>query len=119
MQLLEGKTALITGANRGIGMSIAIKLAQHGANIAFTYINSENKAISLQNELISFGIKAKAYKSDASIMNNCELLVKDVLEAFNSIDVLVNNAGITKDNLLMRMSEEDFDTVMEVNMSEH
>lgn len=116
MQLLEGKTAIVTGATRGIGKGVALKLAQQGAHIAFTYISSEEKALSLQKELTSFGIKAKAYKSDASIMNDSELLVKDVLETFNSIDVLVNNAGITKDNLLMRMSEEDYDRVMEVNL---
>lgn len=116
MQLLEGKTAIVTGATRGIGKGVALKLAQQGAHVAFTYISSEEKALLLQKELISFGIKAKAYKSDASIMKDSELLVKDVFETFNSIDVLVNNAGITKDNLLMRMSEEDYDRVMEVNL---
>ena len=116
MQLLKGKTAIVTGATRGIGKGVALKLAEQGAHIAFTYISSEEKALTLQKELISFGIKAKAYKSDASIMTDSELLVKDVLETFDSIDVLVNNAGITKDNLLMRMSEEDYDRVMEVNL---
>ena len=116
MQILQGKTAIITGATRGIGKGVALKLAEQGANIAFTYVSSEEKAFALENELQAFGVKAKAYKSDASLMKDTEELIKDVLENFESIDVLVNNAGITKDNLLMRMSEEDFDRVLEVNL---
>ena len=116
MQLLQGKTAIVTGATRGIGKGVALKLAEHGANIAFTYVSSEEKALALENELQAFGVKAKAYKSDASLMKDAEELIKDVLENFESIDVLVNNAGITKDNLLMRMSEEDFNRVLEVNL---
>ena len=116
MQLLNGKTAIVTGATRGIGKGVAIKLAEQGANIAFTYVSSSEKALALENELQAFGVKAKAYKSDASIMKDAEELIKDVLEKFESIDVLVNNAGITIDNLLMRMSEEDFDRVLEVNL---
>ena len=116
MQLLQGKTAIVTGATRGIGKGVAIKLAEQGANIAFTYVSSEEKALALENELQALGVKAKAYKSDASLMKDAEELVKDVLENFESIDVLVNNAGITKDNLLMRMSEEDFNRVLEVNL---
>ena len=116
MQLLQGKTAIVTGATRGIGKGVALKLAEQGANIAFTYVSSEEKALALENELQAFGVKAKAYKSDASLMKDAEELIKDVLENFESIDVLVNNAGITKDNLLMRMSEEDFDRVLEVNL---
>ena len=116
MQLLQGKTAIVTGATRGIGKGVALKLAEQGANIAFTYVSSEEKALALENELQAFGVKAKAYKSDASLMKDAEELIKDVLENFESIDVLVNNAGITKDNLLMRMSEEDFDRVIEVNL---
>ena len=116
MQLLQGKTAIVTGATRGIGKGVALKLAEQGANIAFTYVSSEEKALALENELKAFGIKAKAYKSDASLMKDAEELIKDVSENFESIDVLVNNAGITKDNLLMRMSEEDFDRVLEVNL---
>ena len=116
MQLLQGKTAIVTGATRGIGKGVALKLAEQGANIAFTYLSSEEKALALENELQAFGVKAKAYKSDASLMKDAEELIKDVLENFESIDVLVNNAGITKDNLLMRMSEEDFDRVLEVNL---
>ena len=116
MQLLQGKTAIITGATRGIGKGVALKLAEQGANIAFTYVSSSEKAIALKNQLQAIGVKAKAYKSDASLMKDAEELIKDVLENFESIDVLVNNAGITKDNLLMRMSEEDFDRVLEVNL---
>jgi len=116
MQLLHGKTAIVTGATRGIGKGVALKLAEQGANIAFTYVSSEEKALALENELQAFGVKAKAYKSDASLMKDAEELIKDVLENFKSIDVLVNNAGITKDNLLMRMSEEDFNRVLEVNL---
>ena len=116
MQLLKGKTAIVTGATRGIGKGVALKLAEQGANVAFTYISSSEKALALENELQALGIKAKAYKSDASLMKDAEQLIKDVLENFESIDVLVNNAGITKDNLLMRMSEEDFDRVLEVNL---
>jgi len=116
MKLLEGKTAIITGATRGIGKGIALKLAEHGANVAFTYVSSEEKALAIEKELIDLGVKAKAYKSDASVMSDAEALVKDVNETFGGIDILVNNAGITKDNLLMRMSEQDFDRVMEVNL---
>jgi len=116
MQLLKGKTAIVTGATRGIGRGVALKLAEQGADLAFTYVSSEEKALALEKELQSLGVKAKAYKSDASIMSDAESFVKDVLANFDSIDVLVNNAGITKDNLLMRMSEEDFDRVLEVNL---
>ena len=116
MQLLKGKTAIVTGATRGIGKGVALKLAEQGANIVFTYVSSEEKALALENELQAFGVKAKAYKSDASLMKDAEELIKDVLDNFESIDVLVNNAGITKDNLLMRMSEEDFNRVLEVNL---
>lgn len=116
MQLLKGKTAIVTGATRGIGKGVALKLAEQGANVAFTYVSSEEKALALEKELQNLGVQAKAYKSDASVMTDAEAFVKDVLENFDSIDVLVNNAGITKDNLLMRMSEEDFDRVLEVNL---
>ena len=116
MKLLEGKTAIITGASRGIGKGIALTFAKQGANIAFTYLSSEEKAKALVEELSAFGVKAKGFKSDASKFEAAQDLADKVMETFGSIDVLVNNAGITKDNLLMRMSEEDFDTVMEVNM---
>ena len=116
MQLLKGKTAIVTGATRGIGKGVALKLAEQGANIAFTYVSSVEKALELENELQAFGVKVKSYKSDASLMKDAEELIKNVLDNFESIDVLVNNAGITKDNLLMRMSEEDFDRILEVNL---
>jgi 3-oxoacyl-[acyl-carrier protein] reductase len=116
MKLLQGKTAIITGASRGIGKGIAEVFAQHGANIAFTYSSSAESALALEKELSTQGIKAKAYKSDASNYEAAQQLAEEVLAEFGSIDVLINNAGITKDNLLMRMSEEDFDKVIEVNL---
>ena len=116
MKLLEGKTVIITGASRGIGKGIAEVFAQQGANIAFTYRSSDEKAKSLEEELSVNGCKAKGYKSDASDFDATQKLAADVLEEFGSIDVLVNNAGITKDGLLMRMSEDDFDSVMDINM---
>ena len=116
MKLLEGKTVIITGASRGIGRGIAEVFSKQGANIAFTYINQEEKAKALEDELLANGFKVKGYKSDASDFNASQQLVADVLDYFGSVDVLVNNAGITKDGLLMRMTEEDFDKVMDVNM---
>ena len=116
MKLLEGKTVVITGAARGIGKGIAEVFAKQGANIAFTYINQDEKAMALEDELSANGCKVKGYKSDASNFDAAHKLVADVLDEFGSIDVLVNNAGITKDGLLMRMSEEDFDRVMDINM---
>jgi len=116
MKLLEGKTVIITGASRGIGKGIAEIFAQHGANIAFTYRSSEEKAKNLEKELSANGCKVKGYKSDASDFEASQKLAEKVLKEFGSIDVLVNNAGITKDGLLMRMSEEDFDNVMAINM---
>ena len=116
MKLLEGKTVIITGASRGIGKEIAEVFSSHGANIAFTYRSSDKKAKVLEEELSANGCKAKGYKSDASDFDAAQQLATDVMGEFGSIDVLVNNAGITKDNLLMRMSEEDFDNVMKVNM---
>lgn len=116
MKLLQGKTAIITGASRGIGKGIAEVFAQHGANIAFTYSSSSESALALEKELSAQGIKAKAYKSDASNYDAAQQLAEEVLAEFGSIDVLINNAGITKDNLLMRMSEQDFDKVIEVNL---
>ena len=114
--LLNGKTVLITGASRGIGSGIARVFAQNGANVAFTYSSSEAPALALQDELSKFGVKVKAYKSDASIFEACEKLASEVMSEFDSLDALINNAGITKDNLLMRMSEEDFNKVIEVNL---
>ncbi len=116
MKLLQGKTAIITGASRGIGKGIAQVFAQHGANVAFTYSSSEEAAKALEDELSGLGVKAKAYKSDAASFQQAQELADNVLKEFGSIDVLVNNAGITKDNLLMRMTEEDFDKVIEVNL---
>jgi 3-oxoacyl-[acyl-carrier protein] reductase len=116
MKLLEGKNVIITGASRGIGKGIAEVFAKHGANIAFTYRSSDEKAKALEDELSANGCKAKGYKSDASDFDDAQQLSKDVMNDFGSIDVLVNNAGITKDGLLMRMSEEDFDSVMSINM---
>ena len=114
--LLNGKTVLITGASRGIGSGIARVFAQNGANVAFTYSSSETPALALQEELSKLGVKVKAYKSDASSFEACEKLASEVMSDFDSLDALINNAGITKDNLLMRMSEEDFDKVIEVNL---
>ncbi len=116
MNLLQGKTAIITGATRGIGKGIAEVFAQNGANIAFTYSSSIEAAKKLEKELNDLGVKAKGYQSNAANYDQAQELVKEVLETFGSVDVLVNNAGITKDNLLMRMGEEDFDTVIEVNL---
>lgn len=116
MKLLQGKTAIITGASRGIGMGIAQVFADHGANVAFTYSSSEKPALELEKELNGKGIKAKAYKSDASSFEAADALVLSVLKDFENIDILINNAGITKDNLLMRMSEADFDSVIDVNL---
>ena len=116
MKLLEGKNAIITGASRGIGQGIAEVYAKHGANVAFTYSSSVEAANDLEKELEELGVKAKGYKSNAASFEEAQELVKNVLDDFGSIDILVNNAGITKDNLLMRMSEEDFDKVIEVNL---
>ncbi len=116
MKILDGKTVIITGASRGIGMGIARIFAEQGANVAFTYSSSEAPALELEKELSSMGVKAKAYKSNAASFKDSEDLIARVLEDFGGIDVLINNAGITKDKLLMRMGEEDFDAVIEVNL---
>ncbi|PTX42952.1 3-oxoacyl-[acyl-carrier-protein] reductase [Christiangramia gaetbulicola] len=116
MKLLEGKNAIITGGSRGIGKGIAQVFAQHGANVAFTYNSSSQSAEELAKELEAHGVKAKAYQSNAASFKESQELVDNVVEDFGSIDIVVNNAGITKDNLLMRMSEEDFDKVIEVNL---
>ena len=106
MKLLEGKTAIITGASRGIGKGIAQVFAEQGANVAFTYSSSVEAANELEKDLNALGIKAKGYKSNAASFEEAQKLVDEVFGEFGSIDVLVNNAGITKDNLLMRMGEE-------------
>lgn len=116
MKLLENKTAIITGATRGIGRGIAVEFAKQGANVAFTYNSSVDAATALENELQELGVKAKGYQSNAAEFDAAQALAGDVLKEFGSIDVLVNNAGITKDNLLMRISEDDFDKVIEVNL---
>ncbi len=116
MKLLEGKTAIITGASRGIGRGIAVVFAQQGANVAFTYSSSASAAQELENELSALGVKAKGYQSNAADFNEAQKLVDDVIATFGTVDILINNAGITKDNLLMRISEEDFDQVINVNL---
>ncbi|MFI2742586.1 3-oxoacyl-[acyl-carrier-protein] reductase [Zhouia sp. PK063] len=116
MKLLEGKTAIITGASRGIGKGIAQVFAQHGANVAFTYSSSVEAANELEKELTALGIKAKGYQSNAADFKQAQELADEVVKEFGGIDILINNAGITKDNLLMRISEEDFDKVIEVNL---
>lgn len=116
MKLLEGKNVIITGASRGIGKGIAHVFADQGANVAFTYSSSDGPALELEKMLGAKGVKAKAYKSNAASFEASEKLVAQVLEDFGGIDVLINNAGITKDNLLMRMSEADFDQVIETNL---
>jgi len=116
MKLLEGKVAIVTGASRGIGEAIAFKLAEHGANIAFTYVSSVEKAKALEEKLQALGIKAKAYKSNAGVYGECEVMVNEALKEFGTIDVCVNNAGISKDNLLLRMTPEQWDDVMNINL---
>ncbi|MDH5474461.1 MAG: 3-oxoacyl-[acyl-carrier-protein] reductase [Cyclobacteriaceae bacterium] len=116
MKLLEGKTALITGASKGIGKAIAYAFAEQGANVAFTYLSSVEKGEALEKELEGKGVKAKGYRSDASDFAAAEQLINDVVADFDGLDVLVNNAGITKDNLLMRMNEEMWDQVINVNL---
>jgi len=116
MKLVIDKNVIITGASRGIGRGIAKAFAKEGANIAFTYNASAEAAKELEEELSAYGIKAKGYQSNAADFEAAQELARKVLEDFGKIDVLINNAGITKDNLLMRISEEDFDKVMEVNL---
>jgi 3-oxoacyl-[acyl-carrier protein] reductase len=116
MKLLEGKVAIITGASRGIGSGIARIFALNGANIAFTYSSSTSAATELENELIGLGVKAKGYQSNAADFKEAHGLVEQVLVDFGTVDILINNAGVTKDNLLLRMSEEDFDKVIEINL---
>jgi len=116
MSLLQNKNILITGGSRGIGKSVVETLVKNGANVGFTFSSSEIAAKTICNKLNSENIKCIAYKSDASKLDQCEKLINSFLTDFETIDVLINNAGITKDNLLLRMSEEDFDKVVEVNL---
>lgn len=117
--LLKGKTAIVTGAARGIGEAIAIKFAENGANIAFTYVSdsSAEKATALEAKLISMGVQAKAYQSNAGNFASCETFVNDVVATFGGVDICVNNAGISKDNLLLRMTEEQWNDVMQTNLN--
>lgn len=114
--LLKGKTALITGASKGIGRAIAYRFAEEGANVAFTYLSSVEQGQALEKELNEKGIKAKGYKSDASDFAQAEALINSVIADFGSLDILVNNAGITQDTLLLRMSEAMWDNVISVNL---
>ena len=117
MKLLIGKVAIITGGTRGIGKGIALKFAQEGADVIFTYVSSEETANAVEKEIEAFGVKAKGYKSNAANMEDAVALIDKVVEEFGQIDILVNNAGITKDGLLMRMSEENFDDVIKINLN--
>ncbi|MDA0898275.1 MAG: 3-oxoacyl-[acyl-carrier-protein] reductase [Bacteroidetes bacterium] len=117
MGLLSGKTAIITGASKGIGKGIAETFAQHGANVAFTFLSSVEKGQALEQELQQYGTQVKGYRSDASKMEDAEALVAQVVEDFGGVHIVVNNAGITKDTILMRMTEEDFNRVIEVNLN--
>ena len=116
MKLLEGKTAIVTGASRGIGKAIALKFAQEGCNVAFTDLFEDENMKTTEAELQALGVKAKGYASDASKFDDTERVVNQIVEDFGGIDVLVNNAGITKDTLLMRMTEEQWDAVISVNL---
>lgn len=116
MKLLENKVAIVTGGSRGIGEAIALKLAESGAHVAFSYVSSDEKANLLTEKLTAFGVKAKAYKSNAANYSECENMVNDVLKEFGGVDILVNNAGISRDNLLLRMTQEQWDEVMATNL---
>lgn len=116
MKLLAGKTALITGASKGIGRKIAEVFASQGANVAFTYLSSVEKGEALENELQAFGTKVKGFRSDASKFDEAEKLINDIVREFGTLDIVVNNAGITKDGLLLRMTEENWDDVININL---
>lgn len=116
MKLLEGKTAIVTGASRGIGKAIALCFAREGCNVAFTDLFEDDNMKATQAEMLALGVSAKGYASDASNYNDTERVVNQIVEDFGGVDILVNNAGITKDTLLMRMSEEQWDAVINVNL---
>jgi 3-oxoacyl-[acyl-carrier protein] reductase len=118
MKLLDNKVAIVTGAARGIGEAIALKFAEHGAHVAFTYVSdsSAEKAAALEEKLKAFGVKAKAWKSNAGIFSESESMVNEVIKEFGTIDICVNNAGISKDNLLLRMTEQQWDDVIAINL---
>jgi 3-oxoacyl-[acyl-carrier protein] reductase len=116
MKLLEGKTAIITGASRGIGKAVALRFASHGANIAFTDIARDDNMINLEKELSAMGVKAKGYASDASSFEGCEKTITEITNDFGTFDIVINNAGITRDSLLMRMTEDQWDIIMKVNL---
>src|SRR5664279_81110 len=117
MKLLEHKVAIVTGGSRGIGEAIVLKLAENGAHVAFTYVSSDEKAKSLEEKIKAFGVSVKAYKSNAGIFEDCEALVNDVVKEFGTIDICVNNAGISKDNLLLRMTPAQWDEVVATNLT--
>ncbi|MEP7265720.1 MAG: 3-oxoacyl-[acyl-carrier-protein] reductase [Bacteroidota bacterium] len=116
MKLLEGKTVLVTGASRGIGRGIALKMAEQGANVVFTFLSSPDKAAELERELQQSGVKSKGYRSDAADFKAADELITAIVAEFVTLDVVVNNAGITRDNLLMRMTEDHFDEVIKTNL---
>jgi len=117
MKMIENRVAIVTGGSRGIGEAIALKLAENGAHIAFSYVSSDEKAKALEEKLKSFGVKAKAFKSNAADFADCENMVNEVLKEMGTIDILVNNAGISKDNLLLRMTPEQWNEVINTNLS--
>jgi 3-oxoacyl-[acyl-carrier protein] reductase len=116
MKLLENKVAIVTGASRGIGEAVALKLAEHGAHIAFTYLSSEEKAKALEEKLRASGVNARAYKSNAGVYAECEAMVNEVVKEFGTVDICVNNAGISKDNLLLRLTPEQWQEVIDINL---
>jgi 3-oxoacyl-[acyl-carrier protein] reductase len=116
MKMLENKVAIVTGGSRGIGEGIVLKLAESGANIAFTYVSSDEKAKALEEKVQTLGVKAKAYKSNAADFSDCEKVVNEMFKDFGTVDILVNNAGISKDNLLLRLSPDQWDEVMATNL---
>ena len=117
MKMIENKVAIVTGGSRGIGEAIAVKLAENGAHIAFSYVSSDEKAKTVEEKLRSFGVKAKGYKSNAADFADCEKMVNEVIKEWSTVDILVNNAGISKDNLLLRMTPEQWEDVIKTNLS--